>query len=136
MTQGNPSRHETARAIWRKKVKKINMLALDTVVLWQPPANRQMILLHAIAKVRNHEGVNSDDPEIQIDNGTNGQNNVAAVDLASQVVGDVQRLAVVGNYAFDYDHPLRLRITDAPAGSTVYDVDLILVALEISEIQS
>lgn len=136
MPQPPTSRHETARAIWRKKVKKINMLALDSEILWQPPANRQFVLLHAIVKVRNHEGVNSDDPEIQIDNGTDAQNFVAAVDLASQVVGSVQRLAVIGNFAFDYDNPLRLRITDAPAGSTVYDVDLILVALEISEIQS
>lgn len=136
MTQ-NTTRHETGKFMWRKKVKKVNMLALlPDEILWQPQFGRQFMLLWAFVKVRNHEGVNSDDPNISIDNGTDGQDVVAAVDLASQVVGTVQRLTVIGNLLFDHDNPLRLQIADAPAGSTVYDVDIILIAAEISEIQS
>src|SRR5436190_23569986 len=100
------------------------MLALlADEVLWQPPVGRQFMLNRAYVKVRNHTGTNTDDPEISLDNGTDGQTVVAAVDLSSQIVGAVQRLTVVGNTPFDHDNPLRLQISDAPAGSTVYDVD-------------
>lgn len=131
------TRHETKNAVWRKKVKKVNMLALlADEVLWRPPLGRQFMLSRAYVQVRNHTGTNTDDPEISLDNGTDGQAVVAAVDLASQVEGTVQRLTVIGNLLIDNEHPLRLQISDAPAGSTVYDVDFIFFVDEISQIQS
>lgn len=133
----NTTRHETQHATWRKKIKKVNVLALlADEVLWQPQYGRQFMLSRAYIKVRNHTGTNTDLPAISLDNGTDGQDVVAAVDIASTVVGAVQRLTVIGNLLFDHDKPLRLQISDAPAGSTVYDVDIILFADEISEIQS
>lgn len=130
------TRHDTNDSIVRIKRKAISLLNTTTETLFDPPRGRQFVVLDAIMQIRQHVGTNSDQPNIQIDNGTNGQDIVAAVDSAGNVEGSIQRLTVVGNYVVDWSKPLRLRKGDAANGSTTYKVDLIITLLEISDIQS
>lgn len=129
----NENTYETWKFFFRKKIRRINLLALladADGVLWRPAVNEQFMLAHAIIKIHNI-GVNSDAPNIRLR--ANAVDIVAAVDTLV-ADGAVQRLAVVGNQVIDHDHPLTLAILDAPAGSTTLDMTLVLIAFKISDI--
>lgn len=125
--------HDTWQTRFRKKVKKIDLLATDAgSIIWRPQPSRQFVLTAAYLKVRNTAGTFTDAPDISITNGTTATV-VTTAAITAKVEGEVQRLPVTANVAFDYEHPLTLVISDAPAGGTQIDVDLILFADKISE---
>lgn len=129
----NENSYETWKFLFRKKIRRINLMALVADadgVLWRPAVNEQFMLTQAIIKIHN-VGVNTDAPNIRLR--ANAVDIVAAVDTLV-ADGATQRLAVVGNQVIDHDHPLTYAILDAPAGSTVLDMTLIIVALKISDI--
>lgn len=129
------TRHDTKQRYFTIKRKAISLLDTESEVLYQPPVlGREFVVLSAFMQVRTHAGTNSDEPNITIDNGTNGQDIVAAVDSVGHVEGAVQRLTVIGNLLVNYANPLRLRKTDAAGGSTAYDVDIVVALLEISDV--
>lgn len=123
---------ESFTRIFRKKVRRIDLLNnTDTETLFQPVPGRQFVLLSAFLKIR-QKGTNTDAPNITLTTaGTGGGANVAAVDTLV-ADGAVQRLAVVGNYVIDYDHPLTITKPDAAGGSTEFKVDVIMQLMEIS----
>ena len=124
------SSHETWSTVFRKRIRKISGLATEVgKVIWRPQPGRQFALSRAYAKVRTQVGTNSDAPNINVSNGTT--NTIAGVDLLV-AQGAVQRLTVTGNVIFDYDNPLTLVVSDAGAGSTTLDYDLILFADKIT----
>lgn len=130
------TRHETASFQWRKTVKKLDMLATGDQVLWQPPTGRDFVLTGAWVRVRKHTGTNVIVPEIVLDDSTDDENIVDQVELGSQVEGNVQALDVSQAFVFNNENPLRLSVEVAATGSTAYDVDLILVAIDLGPIQS
>jgi len=130
MTQGSESRYDTWSFLFRKKVKKLSALALVVgSVIWRPKPNQTLVLLHAFYRKRTITGTVTDDPAFKLTNGTTDI--VAVVDLVN--TNDYQRLAVAGHAVFDYNNPLTLVISDAPAGATVWDYDLVLVAAKLSD---
>lgn len=125
------SSHETWAFRFRKKVRKLSLLVLEAgKVVWRPQPGRTFILSEAYLKIRTSTGTNTDAPSIKLTDGTTDV--VAAVDT-SVVEGAYQRLTVTGNAVFTNDAPLTLVIGDAPAGSTVLDMDLVLVATKLSD---
>lgn len=130
------TRQDSATRIRTKKVKKISLLNTTTETIWKPTYGRKFILTGAIVLVREHVGTNSDLANITLDNGTDGQTLVTALDVTPIVTGGAQRLTVIGNHLITYDTPLRIKKPDAAGGSTTYDIDLILTALELSEVVS
>lgn len=129
----NESSYDSWSFFRRKVVKKVSALAVIVGdVIWRPKPAEKYVLLAAFAKIRGVTGTVTTAPNIKLTNGTT--DTVAAVVLndTTPVVGDVQRLAVVGNVYFDSENPLTLVSATAQAGGTVYDYDLILVAIKIT----
>lgn len=117
--------------LFRKKIRRINLLNTTTETIFQPAPGRQFVLLQSFLKIH-QTGTNTDAPNITLTTtGTGGGATVAAVDTLV-ADGAVQRLTVVGNLIIDFDHPLTITKPDAANGSTYFKVDLILLLLEIS----
>lgn len=130
------SNHETwQHHTVRKKIKKIDLLTVPTdpyIVLWRPAPGRQFVVTELFSKVRNTAGTQSDEPNVLFDNGSNGSNIVADVTVVS-TANNVQKYTLSATKVIDYDHPLRVKITDAPAGLTEIDIDVIVFARKLSD---
>jgi hypothetical protein len=123
------SAHETWPTRFRKRINSLDALALVAGdVIFRPPPGTTFMLMTAIYKERSIVGTVTDDPAFKLTNGTTDI--VAAVDLVN--TNDYQRLTVTGNAVITHDDPLTLVISDAPAGATTWDYDLILEVLKLS----
>jgi hypothetical protein len=131
------SHHETAQAIFTKKVKAVSLVASTPaepeVVLFQPEGAQQFMLTQAFVRVRNRDATAPGvAPQVAISDGTN--NHVGPVALASHAEGFVQRLAVVGNIIVDATHPLTLEKSAIATTTLQYDVDVIVVLVKVSDV--
>lgn len=123
---------ETNEHLFRKKIKRINLLNTDTETIFRPAPGRLFILIAAVLKIH-QVGTNSDAPNITLTTaGAGGGATVAAVDTLV-ADGAVQRLTVVGNYPISYDNYLTITKPDAANGSTTFAVDLSLLLMELSD---
>lgn len=99
-------------------------------VIWRPNRGETWVLLHGFYKRRQIVGVVSDDPSLSLTDGTSLI--VGAVDLVN--TNAYQRLVLTGpNVVITNEAPLTLAITDAPAGATVWNYDLILFFARLSD---
>lgn len=114
----------------RVKVEKISLLALFADrVLFRPPRGETWWVTGAVVKRRALAGVVTDDPQITLS--TADGLLVTGVDIVN--TEDFTRLLTDGDNEITYDKPLLMSVTDAPAGATTWDVDVIVFLARISD---
>lgn len=119
--------HDSDQMIFTKSIPSIDLtvagVAADaTTVLFRPPAHTVFILTDLITENELVTGTVSDAPGIIVDNGTNGQDLVAAVDLATTQAAYKRHTMASTTLVLDHDNPLRLRSADGANGSTAFNV--------------
>lgn len=134
-----PSTHETWNFHFRKKYKKHSALALvgaPGTLIFDPPPGREFKVARIYTRIRRIVGVVGTPPQFKLTNGTNDIMAAAAITGAGPAAnGNIQEFTatVNANTKIDSANPLRLQITVAQVGGTVYDFDVIVDLVKISD---
>lgn len=132
--------HETWSFLFRKKVRGISALATkagDTI--WIPKPGQKMLLTHAFVYIpvegdpdRAANGITgtvTTEPNIELTNGTTTVADSTDLPITN---GALLPLSLGSATIFDHDHPLTLVQSVAQVGATVFNYDLILVAVKLT----
>lgn len=106
--------------------------ATPNQLVFQPPKGYYYFVTRVWTHNRSVTGTVSDAPAILLDNGTDGNNIVAAVDLPTTDQAFKQQTVASTVLVVSHANPLRLKSTDGADGSTKFLVDVTVELLEFS----
>lgn len=128
---------DSGRRIFTKKYRSVDLTvagvtANATQLMFRPPTGTKWYVKQVYTHVRDVAGTVTDAPNITIDNGTDTENFVAAVDLGTAEDAFKQHTLASTTRILDHDHPLRLKSNDGADGSTTFLVDVIVELIQIT----